>query len=75
MKWEHKMDKAVAYFPAEPLISRKTKLYLKAIQSFGDGKYWEKAIELLKELRSIYEPLHDWSMLTQITVAVTNAVF
>ncbi|PRP88908.1 hypothetical protein PROFUN_00376 [Planoprotostelium fungivorum] len=42
-------------YPAESLHERKTRLLLQAAKCFSDGKYYERGIEVVRELRIIHE--------------------
>jgi hypothetical protein len=52
---ENILPRLSAEYPEETDRARKEKLYLKAIQYFDKGKYWERAIGLIRELSPIYE--------------------
>lgn len=55
LNWSDEMVPEEGDFPAQPQRQRKEKLYSTAIEYFDKGKNWEKAIDLIKELRTQYE--------------------
>jgi len=42
-------------YPAQTQLLRKEQLYEAAIKNFDQGKIWERAISLIKELKDIYQ--------------------
>jgi hypothetical protein len=68
MEWKNRLLPAFESFPIETLYNRKTQLILKAVKCFSTGKYWEKGIELLKELRERFTEIKDWNRLSEISL-------
>lgn len=66
--WRNRILPPLGKWPTETLITRKARIYLKAIKTFSDGKHWEKGIQLAKELRQRCEEIQHWELMSEITV-------
>jgi len=65
--WSDDKLEAKQGFPSETSTARKSRLMLRAIDYFDQGKCWENAIGLCKELSDVYETnLYDYTKLSDV---------
>lgn len=66
--WKNRLLPPLGKWPTETLITRKARIFFKAIKNFSDGKYWEKGIQVAKELRQKCEEIQHWEILAELAV-------
>lgn len=61
-------------YPAESLHERKTRLLLQAAKCFSDGKYYERGIEVVRQLRIIHEENKTFKLYQDIAVGHRDVI-
>ena len=68
LPWSDDTVESVENFSAETATARKERVYKHAIDYYKKGKFWEKAIGLLKELEKHYRDDFQFERLAEVLV-------
>eukprot|EP00736_Rhodelphis_marinus_P004252 Rmarinus@m.2576 len=73
--WTQEMLPAIGKLPAEKAMTRKERLMRECMDLFDIGKYWERSISIVRELKTIYETmLFDYNGLAQLLLKESEMV-